>query len=78
MSNVHPIKAYRERQNPPLSQGKLASKWGVTRFTIIRWEKGAPIDAEKLSTVSNDLGIPAKELRPDLVEKYEEIFGGAA
>lgn len=77
MSDIHPIKAYRERQNPALSQGELAERLGVTRFTIIRWEKGSPVDDKFLPAVSNETGIPAKELRPDLVERYEEIFGGA-
>lgn len=75
--NAHPIRAYRERQTPPLSQGQFGDRVGVTRFTVIRWENGSPIDEKKLPAVSREIGIPAKELRPDLVERHEEIFGGA-
>lgn len=77
MSENHPIKAYRESQTPPLSQGEFGTRVGVTRFTVIRWESGAPVDEKKLQAVSKETGIPAKELRPDLVEKHEEIFGVA-
>ncbi len=77
MSEIHPIKAYRERQQPTLSQERFADRIGVTRFTVIRWESGAPIGEKELPLVSKEIGIPAKELRPDLVEKHEEIFGGA-
>lgn len=75
---ANPIKSYRERQKPPMSQGEFGSRVGVTRFTVMRWEKGAPIDEKKLPAVSKEIGIPAKELRADLVERHEEIFGGAA
>lgn len=81
VSDKHPIKAYRERQMPPLSQGQLGKDIGVTRFTILRWEKGWPIDVEKLSDVVKVTGIPAKELRPDItdkLERLEELVGGAA
>jgi len=74
---ANPIKAYRERQIPPLSQGEFGDRVGVTRFTVLRWEKGEPIDEKKLPAVSKEIGVPAKELRRDLVEKHEEIFGGA-
>lgn len=74
--NAHPVKAYRERQEPVMSQGQFGAKVGVTRFTVIRWENGSPIDEDKLPAVSEVIGVPAKELRPDLVDKYERIFGG--
>lgn len=73
--NANPVKAYRERQTPPLSQGEFGRRVGVTRFTVIRWENGAPIDEKKLPEVSREIGVPAKELRPDLVDKFEQIFG---
>lgn len=75
--NAHPIKSYRERHDPPLSQGQFSERVGVTRFTVIRWENGSPIGEKELPAVSREIGIPAKELRPDLVERHEEIFGAA-
>lgn len=75
MSEIHPIKAYRDRQTPILSQEQFGDRVGVTRFTVMRWEGGGPIDEKKLAAVSREIGVPAKRLRPDLVEKHEEIFG---
>lgn len=77
MSENHPIKSFRERQTPPWSQSQFGAKVGVTRFTVMRWENGGPIDERKLPAVCKEIGVPAKELRPDLVEKHEEIFGAA-
>lgn len=73
----NPIRAYRERQTPPLSQGQFGDRVGVTRFTVMRWENGSPIDEERLPDVSREIGIPARELRPDLADKYDRIFGDA-
>lgn len=77
MRQNHPIRAYRERQAPPLSQEQFADRVGVTRFTVMRWESGGLINERKLPAVSKEIGVPAKDLRPDLVEKHAEIFGDA-
>lgn len=77
MSETHPAKIKEHRARHNLSQGQFADRVGVTRFTVIRWENGARIGEKELPAVSKEIGIPAKELRPDLVEKHEEIFGGA-
>jgi DNA-binding XRE family transcriptional regulator len=68
MSCNHPIKAFRESQTPKLSQDELARRIGVTRFTVMRWEDGSPVDVHRLPNVVRETGIPAKELRPDLAE----------
>lgn len=69
MEDVHPLRAYRETQEPPLSQNSLAEKLGVVRETVARWESGTrKIDEQKLSEVSRVTGIPAAQLRPDLAE----------
>lgn len=77
MNETHPIRAYRERQTPVMSQGQFGDKVGVTRFTVMRWEAGGPIDEKKLPAVSREIGVAAGLLRPDLVEKHEEIFGAS-
>ena len=77
MDAIHPIRAYRERQTPRLSQQQLGEKIGVTRFTIMRWEGGSPIDDERLDDVVRETGIPAKELKPDLIEKLQKLMGGS-
>jgi len=69
MQSTHPLRAYRENQEPKLSQAALAQELGVNRLTVVRWETGArKIDKSKLSDVSSKTGIPTKELRPDLAE----------
>ena len=53
MKDAHPLKAYRDRHAPPLSQQDLADKLGVVRETVARWETGArKIDDEKLADVA--------------------------
>lgn len=65
----HPLKVFREKQTPPLSQGDLAGLLGVARETVTRWESGArKIDEAKLPIVSEKTGIPPGDLRPDLAE----------
>lgn len=67
MEAVHPLKVFREKQEPPLSQQGLADLLGVDRVTVARWETGArKVDAELLPNVATRTGIPRSELRPDL------------
>jgi DNA-binding XRE family transcriptional regulator len=69
MQANHPLKTYRESQDPKLSQEALARKIGVVRHTIIRWENGGrKVDRSKLADVTRVTGISAKVLRPDLAE----------
>lgn len=69
MADSHPLKTYREQQDPPLTQEDLARLLGVTKATISRWESGSrKVDAEKLPEVSEKTGIAAPMLRPDLAE----------
>lgn len=78
MGNVHPLRAYREKHQPPLSRAELADELGVGRPTLFRWESGKrKIDPELLPRVTEKTGISAKELRPDLFEQSEKLFGEA-
>lgn len=78
MQGIHPLKVYRETQTPRLSQAGLASKLGVARLTVLRWETGErKINPSLIPKVAERTGIPAKELRPDLIEEHEKIFGEA-
>ena len=75
MGTPHPLKTYRDNQEPPLTQKQLADLLGVARETVARWESGSrKIDDEKLSGITERTGIPARELRPDLVGLAEEIL----
>jgi transcriptional regulator with XRE-family HTH domain len=74
MQANHPLRTYRERHEPKLSQAALAEQLGVARHTVLRWENGERrVDRSKIADVSRITGIPARELRPDLAE----LFGAA-
>jgi transcriptional regulator with XRE-family HTH domain len=69
MAAIHPLKVYRNTHTPRLSQAALARKLGVARMTVFRWENDqARIDVSLVPTVAERTGIPARELRPDLME----------
>lgn len=69
----HPLKAYRERQVPPLSQGDLARRLGLPEGTLSRYETGKRLpDVSKLPKIVKETGIPARELRPDLAKLFAE------
>lgn len=76
MEVVHPLKAYRDREK--LTQLAAAEQVGVTRESWARWESGTrKVDRELLPTVTTKTGIPARELRPDLVEQAEKFLSDA-
>ena len=70
----HPITAFREAQDPPLSQADFADLVGVSRPTVHRWEAGdRKIDTEKLPRVAEVTGLAPRILRPDLAELLDPI-----
>lgn len=72
MENVHPLRAYRDREK--LTQLELAEKLGVERETVARWETGVrKIDDDLLPAVSEKTQIPRGELRPDLARLLGEV-----
>lgn len=74
MDQVHPIKAYRTARK--LSQEALAEFLGVSRLTVLRWENHQrPIDPKLVPDVATKTGIPARELRPDIVERHLATYG---
>lgn len=77
MTDIHPLRQYRQTQTPKLSQEALAEKLGVARLTVVRWENGQrKIEGDRILRVTKVTGIPARDLRPDLVEQAEKLFGG--
>ena len=66
---THPLRAFRERQNPVLSLDGLGRRIGVSKATISRWEAGLrrpnPTLLPKITEIT---GIPGAALRPDLAE----------
>lgn len=76
MITAHPLRRYRDTQTPKLSQAGLADKLDVARLTVLRWENGErKIDKALLTRVSQITGIPAKDLRPDLVDELQKLVG---
>lgn len=74
--SINPVKEYRLRIGKTVRA--LASDWGTSFATLSRIENGSQLISEELlPTISQAIGVPAKELRPDLVEKHEAIFGEA-
>lgn len=64
----HPLKAFRERLK--LSPQQLADLLGVSRPTIVRWEKGTrKPDVEKLKEIAEKTGVAPAEMRPELAWK---------
>jgi transcriptional regulator with XRE-family HTH domain len=75
MAITHPLTAYRNRQNPRLSQKALANILGKDRITILRWENGQrKPEGDDILLIQRMLGITPRELRPDLAE----LIGDAA
>lgn len=75
--DIHPIRAHRLSQTPKLSQAGLAQQLDVSRLTVLRWEAGtSKVDEKKVVDVARITGIPAKVLRPDLIERLEQLVGG--
>lgn len=78
MHAIHPLRTFRKNHEPKLSQAGLAEMLGVARLTVLRWENDQrKIDDDLLPMVSDKTGIPAKDLRPDLFEKNQKLFGEA-
>lgn len=75
MDAIHPLRAFRERQEPKLSQQRLAELLEVSRPTVTRWETGArKIEEAAVMRVSERTGISPAELRPDLAERAAAMF----
>lgn len=71
-SSNHPLRKYRNRFDPPMSQTSLGNLIGVSKPTVSRWEsRQRNIDVTLLLRVVSVTGIPARELRPDLADAFE-------
>lgn len=73
MDTIHPLRAFREEQEPPLTQDQLADLLDVSRVTVWRWETHKrKVDDDLLLRVSEKTGIPKAKLRPDLASLLRE------
>lgn len=68
---THPIKEWRQSQDPPLTQAALGRLIGVSRQAVMRWESGRrqPRDEHVIALVQ--LGVDAIRLRPALAAAVE-------
>ena len=74
METVPPLRAYREKQEPPLTQDQLAELLGVSKPTVSRWETGERrVDIDLIPKISEVTGISPAELRPDLASLFRSV-----
>lgn len=74
MQNEHPnpVKSYRLATGMKVRE--LAEKWGTSFATLSRIENGTQRIPEKLlPKIAEDTGKTPAELRPDLVERNEQL-----
>lgn len=75
MAETHPLRAYREAQNPPLSQEELARILGVNRVTVTRWEgRQRQIDSQHAELIYHRLGIGPAAIRPDWAKLFRKSW----
>jgi transcriptional regulator with XRE-family HTH domain len=72
MEHIHPLQAFREKQDPPLNQRELADLLGVSTAAVSRWEAGErKPELELLPVIAEKTGIAPAELRPDLAGLFK-------
>jgi transcriptional regulator with XRE-family HTH domain len=66
-SSIHPVRAFRLGQKPPMSLADLANRLGTTKTNLWRIESGKQrISAKLLPRLVAETGLSADRLRPDL------------
>lgn len=73
MQTKHPLAAWRETQDPPLSQEDVAGSLEVSRWTVNRIETGSrkpsPELAMKIAAFTGQK-VPVAAMRPDLAAVF--------
>lgn len=70
-ASVHPVRAFRLRQNPPVTLEDLAGRIGTTKANLSRIETGKQtLSDQLLAKVVTETGISARLLRPDLAKLF--------
>ncbi len=76
MQDSHPLENFRKKH--AMTRAALARHLSVSKTTVARWELGIRnIDETLVTRVAALTGIPAKELRPDAVQRHEAIYGSS-
>lgn len=74
MADLHPLREYRSKHRPPLSQSKLGERLGVTKFAVSKWESGARnIEAPMAEKIEAETGIDARILLGIPKKKSREV-----
>jgi len=61
--DTNPLKVWRNRQTPKISQGKLAELLGVRAMTVSRWERGNHLPNKRhWPKIEEATGIAASDL----------------
>ncbi len=77
MESIHPLKAYRLAQQPPLSQAALAKHLGTSKASVSRWETGErKPEPHEVPRISERTGIAPAKLRPDLAALFSSSVRG--
>jgi transcriptional regulator with XRE-family HTH domain len=72
VDSIHPIRAYRKAQKPPLSLEELAVDLGTTKATLSRIENGVMDLSVKLAKkIADRTGLSMAVLCPDLAPMFE-------
>lgn len=76
--SLHPVRAYRLSQDPPVTLQALASDVGITKASLSRIETGKLALSQKVGEkLSRRTGIPLAILLPDLAKLFDGARGGA-
>lgn len=63
MSDLHPIREYREAQKPPQSQAEFGKLFGVDKTLVSRWENRRRLpEPEQAAKIEEATGIDARVL----------------
>lgn len=73
VESVHPVRAYRLSQSPPVKLRELAKRLGTTTANLSRIETGKQAVSDVLLVkLVAETGISARVFRPDLAALFAE------
>jgi hypothetical protein len=79
MSDLHPIRAFRDREKISLEKlADLLVEQGIERPSVAklsRIETGQPCPVDLVAPLERITGVPAKDIRPDLARLFLHTMG---
>lgn len=71
--SLHPIRAWRQQQEPPVTLEKLATEIESTDATLSRIENGKlELTTDLAARISAYTGIPMRTLCPDIAKLFDQ------